>query len=123
MPRPRILLSLPVLLAVSLPAGPSASARPQRTVSLRLSEFRIEAPDTVQQGDVVISVTNAGTADHQLALRGNRGLRTTRMLKPGETMTFPLRLIVGEYVAYCTVRGATQTHRSMGMEKAIRVVW
>jgi hypothetical protein len=123
MSRSRILLFLPLLAAVCLAAGPSASARTQRTVTLRLTEFRIDAPDTVQQGEVVISVTNAGTTDHQFALRGHRGQQTTRILKPGETVTFPLRLIVGQYVAFCTLRGPEQTHRKLGMEKTIRVVW
>ena len=122
MPHPRV-LALPLLALVTLAAGPSAATRPQRTIPMRLTEYRIEMPDSVQQGQVVFAVTNAGHDDHQISVRGHRAMRTTRVLKPGETVTFPMRLVVGEYTAYCNVREHDENHRKLGMEHTVRVVW
>jgi hypothetical protein len=119
MPRPAPLLALPALAALTLAAAPQT----QHTVPVQLTEYHIAMPDTVQQGQVVFAVTNAGTTEHQLAVRGHRGLRSTRRIKPGETVTLPMRLIVGEYTAYCSVREHDQSHRALGMEHAVRVVW
>ncbi|HSU15064.1 hypothetical protein [Longimicrobium sp.] len=122
MPYARV-LALPLLALLTLAAGPSAAAKPPRTVAVRLTEYRIEMPDSVQQGEVTFSVTNAGHDQHQFSVRGHRGLRSTRVLKPGETVSFPMRLVVGGYTAYCNVREHNENHRQLGMEHALRVVW
>jgi hypothetical protein len=121
MPHPR--LALPLLAIVGMAAGLSAAARPQQTIPVRLTEYRIEMPDSVRQGQVVFSVTNAGREEHQISVRGHRAMRMTRMLKPGETVTFPMRLVAGEYTAYCNVREHDENHRKLGMERTIRVHW
>jgi hypothetical protein len=123
MPHPARFLALCALAALSLAAAPAAPPQPPHTVSVRLTEFKIEMPDTVQQGQVVFSVTNAGRDEHQFSVRGHRGLRATRRIKPGETVELPMRLIVGEYTTYCNVREPSENHRALGMEHPIRVVW
>jgi len=90
---------------------------------VRLTEYRIEMPDSVQQGEAVFSVTNAGREDHQISVRGHRAMRMTRLLKPGETVTFAMRLYAGEYTAYCNVRDHDENHRKLGMERTLRVHW
>jgi hypothetical protein len=124
MPHLARILALPALAALTLAAGPSAAGRTQqRTIPIRLTEFSIEMPDTVQQGRVDLAITNAGTTEHQIAIRGHREMRATRRLKPGETVTLPIRLVVGEYQAWCMVRNGGQNHRALGMDRTVRVVW
>lgn len=123
MPHPARFLALPALAALTLAAAPAALRHPPHTVAVQLSEYRIEMPDTVQQGQVVFSVTNAGHDEHQFSVRGHRGQRATHRIKPGETVELPMRLIVGEYTAFCNVRERNENHRALGMEHVIRVVW
>ena len=117
--------TVPALLALAaLAAAPARSAaQAPRTIPVRLTEYRIEIPDTVQQGQVVLAVTNAGTVPHSFRIRGHRGQVFTRTLAPGESVDVPIRLIVGEYLAYCGEKSGGTEHRKQGMEQRIRVVW
>ena len=116
---------VPALLAfAALGAAPArGTAQAPRTIPVRLSEYRIEIPDTVQQGQVVLAVTNAGTVPHSFRIRGHRGQVFTRTLAPGESVEVPIRLIVGEYLAYCGEKSGGTEHRKEGMEHRVRVVW
>lgn len=116
---------VPVLLAVAaLAAAPARSAaQAPRSIPVRLSEYRIEMPDTVQQGQVVLAVTNAGTVPHSFRIRGHRGQVFTRTLAPGESVEVPIRLVVGEYLAYCGEKTGATEHRKEGMERHVQVIW
>lgn len=117
---------IPALLAVAAlaaaPARSAAQATP-RTIPVRLSEYHVEMADSVKQGQVVLAVTNAGTATHSVRIRGHRGQVSTRRLAPGETVNVPMRLIVGEYTIYCAEKAGGLEHRKEGMEHRVRVVW
>ena len=122
---------LPALLAVAaLAAAPARSSaqtpaptpRP-RVVHVSLAEHRIELPDTMQQGEVVLVVTNTGTVSHSLRVRGHRAVVSTRTLEPGQTVNVGMRLIVGQYIFYCDEKTADTEHRKQGMEHRVRVVW
>jgi hypothetical protein len=116
---------LSALLALaSLAAVPARlSAQTPRTIPVRLTEYRVAMADSVTQGQVVLAVTNAGTVGHSLRIRGHRGQISTRLLAPGETVTVPLRMIVGEYTLYCAEKTGDLEHRKEGMEHRVRVVW
>jgi len=121
---------LPALLALAaLAAAPSRSsaqapaAQPPHVVHVQLTEYRIEVPDSVKQGQTVLVVTNTGTVPHSLRVRGHRAQVSTRTLEPGQTVNVEMRLIVGEYLLYCAEKTGDTEHRKEGMEKRVRVVW
>ena len=119
---PRTLVGILAVAAAAATPVRSA-AQSTRTIPVRLTEFRIEMPDSVQQGRVVLAVTNAGTVAHSLRVRGHRGQVATRTLAPGESVDVPIRLIVGEYVAWCGEKTGDLEHRKEGMEHRVRVIW
>lgn len=117
---------IPPLFALAALAAAPAHVHAQtspRTVPIRLSEYRIEAADSVKTGDVVLAVTNAGHEAHVFLLRGHRTQLRTPFIQPGQTASLPVRLIAGDYLMYCAVKANGQEHRKLGMEKHLRVVW
>jgi hypothetical protein len=104
------------------PAHAAAQAAP-RTIPVRLGEYRIEIPDTVKEGQVVLAVTNAGQQAHAFIVRGHRALVRTPQLQPGQTFNVPMRLVVGDYLMYCSLKNDAGEHRKMGMEKRVEVIW
>ena len=117
---------LPALLALAAlaaaPARSSAQTAP-RVIPVRLTEYHVVAVDSALQGQVVFAVTNAGSVPHSLRIRGNRAQIFTRVLAPGESVTVPMRLIVGEYTLYCPEKTGDLEHRKEGMEHRVRVHW
>jgi plastocyanin len=81
-----------------------------------LSEFKIEpAMVMVAEGDSV-SVTNAGTVEHNLAVKGTD--IKTAMLKPGESASLDVGgLKPGDYTLFCEVAG----HEGAGMKASLMV--
>lgn len=120
----RLFAALLTIAALAAAPTRSAAQATPRTIPVRLSEFRVEMPDSVQQGQVVLAVTNAGTAPHSFRIRGHRSQVSTRTLAPGQTVNVAMRLIVGEYMAYCAEKSSSgEEHRKMGMEHRVRVIW
>jgi hypothetical protein len=119
----RIFAALLALAAAwTAPAALAAQTTP-RTIPVRVGEYRIEMPDSVQQGQVVLAVTNTGTVPHSFRMRGHRSQVSTRALAPGQTVNVAMRLIVGEYTAFCAEKSGAEEHRALGMEHRVRVVW
>jgi hypothetical protein len=125
MDRTRTAAALLALAAVA--AVPTRSlaqaASPPHVVHVQLTEYRIEVPDSVKQGESVLVVTNTGSAAHSLRVRGHRGLVSTRVIEPGQTVNVAMRLVAGEYVLYCGEKDGEREHRKEGMEQRMRVVW
>jgi manganese oxidase len=95
-------------------SGDTTTAAPpgsEQVVEVELTEFAIRpATINVEAGaDVVLRVTNAGVAQHDLEVVG---VGATSMLDPGETEDLRLgALAAGEYRLLCTVAG----HEGAGM--------
>jgi hypothetical protein len=116
------LLALAALAAV--PARSAAqTAAPPHVVHVQLAEYRVEVPDSVKQGESVLVVTNTGTVPHSLRVRGHRGLVSTRVIEPGQTVNVEMHLVAGEYVFFCGEMNGDREHRKEGMEHRVRVVW
>ena len=120
---------LPALLALAaLAAAPSRSSaqtpatQPPHVVHVQLTEHRIEAPDSVKQGQAVLVVTNTGTVPHSLRVRGRGAQVSTRTLEPDQTVNVAMDLIAGEYVLYCAETTNEREHRRQGMERRVHVV-
>jgi len=81
-----------------------------------LTEFKID-PDMVMVSEgASIAVTNAGTVDHNLVVKGTD--LATPMLKPGESDTLDLGdLKQGDYTLFCEVAG----HEGAGMKSSLMV--
>jgi manganese oxidase len=96
---------------------PAASEAPAAEVAVELSEFAITpAALEVAQGGV-LSVTNTGLADHDLAVVDSD--LGTPMLRSGETASFSVDgLAPGVYDVICTVSG----HDASGMTGTLTVL-
>jgi plastocyanin len=97
-------------------ASPEASTSPEAmdtgadlqvtAIDIAFKETELKAPaDT----DVMITLTNTGVAQHNLAIEGTDYV--TPLLNKGENASLTINLPAGEYIYYCTVPG----HRAAGM--------
>lgn len=77
------------------------------TVSIRLTEYRIQMPRTLPPGPTVFRVTNSGAVEHSLELwgEGSTGLREkfARNLHPTQTRDLEVVLEPGKYQVFCPV--------------------
>jgi uncharacterized cupredoxin-like copper-binding protein len=81
-----------------------------------LAEFKIDPEMVMASEGASIAVTNAGSVDHDLGVKGT-DLKTA-MLKPGESDTLDLSsLKKGDYTLFCEVPG----HEDAGMKSMLMV--
>ena len=81
-----------------------------------LTEFAIEPAMVQAAKDGTIAVTNAGTVEHNLSIKGTDA--KTPNLKPGESATLSLKgLAEGAHVIICTIPG----HESSGMKATLHI--
>jgi FtsP/CotA-like multicopper oxidase with cupredoxin domain len=93
--------------------GGSASTE----LNVQLSEFAITGDLTAPEGDVTLDVVNAGSIEHNLAVRDTD--LTTPNLQSRGVATLPLgELSAGSYELYCTIAG----HAESGMVAELMVV-
>ncbi len=115
------------LLAVALAgcsAGPAAVAPPDgppvSQLRIGLSEYRLQlSAGTLAPGQVEVTVTNAGSAAHDVRLRQDgRVLGATAVLSPGAREVLRLQVSAGRPIALdCTVPG----HTEAGMTASLAV--
>ena len=88
------------------------------TVTVELAEFTI-TPRTINVAvDGTLSVTNEGTVQHDLAVKGQEGDYKVDLLSAGDGATLDLAgLPAGTYAVYCTVAG----HEAAGMAATLVV--
>jgi manganese oxidase len=100
------------------PAAAAASATDApASLDVELSEFAIAPSDLTVAGGGVLEVTNAGVAEHDLAVIGTDV--ATPMLKGGESASLDLSALEpGTYDVHCTVAG----HEAGGMKGTLTVV-
>lgn len=91
-------------------SGPTGAPSGE-TLAITATEFAFDpsAVSATADTDVTISLTDAGTIEHDLTL-DEASVKVA--VKPGETMTGTVNLPAGAYAFYCSVPG----HREAGME-------
>ena len=107
------------LLAVAALAAPVALSA-QAGVPVKLSEWKIEMPDTLKAGTVSLRVSNTGTVAHALYVRGEGVEKGTRDIAVKQQATLSVALKPGKYEFFCTM--ADEAHKLAGMKKEVTVV-
>jgi len=98
----------------------TAGPVPASTVSVRLSEWKVEVSSApVAPGPVRFVVTNAGTIPHAFEVEGRGVEKETAVIQPGDSAELTVTLRVGKYEVYCPV--GNDSHKKLGMEARLEV--
>jgi uncharacterized cupredoxin-like copper-binding protein len=82
------------------------------SVEVKLTEYKIEMPTSVDAGATTFNVTNTGKDTHGFEIEGNGIEKTLKpRLKKGESGSLQVDLKPGTYKVYCPVLG----HKKRGM--------
>jgi uncharacterized cupredoxin-like copper-binding protein len=82
------------------------------SVEVKLTEYQIEMPTSVDAGATTFNVTNTGKDTHGFEIEGNGIEKTLKpRLKKGESGSLQVDLKPGTYKVYCPVLG----HKKRGM--------
>ena len=115
------------LAAVALLAGCGGSgggggnSQPAGSIKVTMTEFKFD-PSTINahSGKVVFWLVNAGTTQHDMAIRDGSGSRVaiSDLVSAGDTFEFDVNSIsAGTYTFYCTQPG----HESSGMKGTLTI--
>ena len=110
------LAGVALVAAIAIPAHAASSARVTAADSggkLRFSAKTL----TVTHGRVTITMRNAGSLHHGIAVEGHGVDKDGRIVAHGKTSTVIVRLKKGTYEFYCPVAG----HKAAGMRGKIVV--
>ena len=100
---------------------PSAQSGGASSVSVRLSEWKLEPSRlTVPTGEVEFTVTNGGTMLHAFEVEGQGLEKDLEPIKVGATSTLRLTLPPGTYELYCPIGDGA--HKAMGMIAHLEVL-
>jgi uncharacterized cupredoxin-like copper-binding protein len=107
--------------AASTPAGSTSSASAGGGhLSLTETEFKITPSNASvsNTGKITITVKNAGTVTHALAVQTPSGVVRTAAIAPGASATLTVDISkAGSYTMYCPIDG----HRHLGMVGTLAV--
>ena len=120
-----IVLALVGVLAVGLIAlltddgdgGGPAAAGTSSELDVSLTEFSIDGELSAAEGDVTLNVVNAGSLEHNLAVR-ELGVQTANLTSRGVDTLALGELEPGTYEVYCTISG----HAESGMSNELVIV-
>lgn len=119
--RARLAATVLVLAGCGGPGpSPVPSGPPVSDLRVGLQEFRLQlSAGAVRPGPVTVTVTNAGSAAHDLRVRaGDRVLGQTELLQPGGRQVLTLQVAPGGTLRLdCTVAG----HATQGMRARLAV--
>lgn len=92
---------------------------PDKQTHVRLTEYRIEMPDSLTAGTTIFHVVNEGKEKHSFEIEGE-GMEweLDRELDPGATGTLQVDLRAGSYRVYCPVANHATEH---GMSRQLTV--
>ena len=117
-----IVLALLGVLAVGLIAlvtddGGSAADGTSSELDISLTEFSIDGELSATEGDVTLNVVNAGSLEHNLAVR-ELGVQTANMTSRGVDTLALGELEAGTYEVFCSISG----HAESGMVNELVIV-
>ena len=96
--------------------GGSSPSQPAGSTKVTMTEFKFDpATLTVTHGKVVLFLVNAGTTQHDLAIRDTSGNRVavSELVSAGDSIVFTVdNLPAGQYKIFCTQQG----HEASGMK-------
>jgi plastocyanin len=114
-----IVVASVALLSVSACGG--SAAQPAGSTKVDMTEFKFDPGDlTVQHGKVVFWLVNAGSTQHDLAIRDASGstIATSELVSAGDSKEFDVdNLAAGKYTIVCTQQG----HEASGMKGTLTV--
>jgi uncharacterized cupredoxin-like copper-binding protein len=88
------------------------------SVEVKLTEYKIDMPASIDAGTTTFKVTNAGEETHGFEIEGNAIEKALKpRLKKGESGSLQVDLKPGTYKAYCPVYG----HKAKGMSVDLTV--
>lgn len=103
------------------PAPPASPAPPATSVTVRLSEWKVDlSAATIPAGVVTFTVHNAGSIPHGIEVEGQGIEKEIELIQPGSTDTLTLNLKPGTYAVYCPV--GEDSHKKLGMDTQLKVV-
>ena len=97
----------------------SAPAAAAGSMTVKLSDFKIDPASVTVKTGTSITVKNDGPTPHNLVIRDASGkmVANTPDLKPGESKDLLISLPPGSYTQYCSLAG----HESLGMKGTFTV--
>lgn len=95
-----------------------AGAQMANVVTVTLSDYRVDMPQTLTSGMTTFEVTNSGQVEHGFEVEGQGMEETIEMsLQPGQTYTLQVDLQPGSYRVYCPL----EDHADRGMSMELTV--
>jgi hypothetical protein len=118
----RPIVALLLLLVVACSTGATAGD------AYVLSEWDVEGPGRLTEGETAIRVENTGEFGHTLVVTGEAGnvVAATSVVEPGATAILDANLEAGTYVFSCRIvaqtdEGGLSDHYQQGMNQRITV--
>jgi uncharacterized cupredoxin-like copper-binding protein len=98
----------------------ATSSAEDRTVDVKLSEWKIEMPTKISAGSVVFRIVNVGKDSHNLRIEG-QGIekQLPHNLKAGEKAELQVDLQPGTYQVYCPVGLGIHKKRGMHLQLVV----
>lgn len=101
--------------------GGSSAQQPAGSIKVTMTEFKFD-PSTISapSGKVVFWLVNAGTTQHDLAIRDQSGstIATSELVSAGDTKEFDVsNIAAGTYTIFCTQPG----HEANGMKGQLTI--
>jgi uncharacterized cupredoxin-like copper-binding protein len=104
--------------AVVQPAPTTPATPAGAMVDVHLTEYKINMPSTLNAGPTDFTVTNDGTMQHTLEIKGNGvEAKLPEPLLAGEIRTLHVDLTPGTYTVYCPI----EDHEKKGMTMQLTV--
>ena len=111
----------PIRVAVAIAALPAALHAQAQSVTVTLTEWKMgTSKDTVNAGAVTFRVSNGGSMNQELYVKGSGVDKGTRELAKGESASLTVTLKAGTYELYCPLSDGS--HKMAGMTKTLVVV-
>lgn len=115
-----LLLGLTALSAAFAAEDPKTDPGTPGKVTVRLSEYKVELPETLPAGPTTFLVHNVGEKTHSFKIEGPGIPPDTLLAKPippDTTGELQVTLVPGEYKVFCPIGG----HEGKGMVKKLTV--